>query len=346
MATSTLLSSSPDFSAHEATTRTKGKRKKPYGKTDYHLLPWPSVRPSPFPQKSLRNQTAVARTHRETAGRSANATRCCRGDPSGPGFFFLLSVRDPSSGCVGVDWSIPLFSIRSKFPSTRVLIAFLFSVSGSALKIDRPIKFGALRRIGRSRHELPGPGEWRGGWGPDVLRVRPAEAAPQQRELVPDAAAGGHNGLTAIQPHGAPRLLRLLHPRRLCLGHALHAHRRARSHPIWLHLRILLAHPGRHGSGPQTLHLGGESQLYRIDLTTAPGCLLPPGSCGSSGLTILIARCSSRRSARCPTSAPWSGRLPAGRWPSTLVAKGWEIRHLSFLAVTSCCSILWSVCYL
>ena len=52
-----------------------------------------SVRPSLFPQKSLRNQTAVARTLRETAGRSANAIRCCRGDPSGPGLSFLLSVK-------------------------------------------------------------------------------------------------------------------------------------------------------------------------------------------------------------------------------------------------------------
>ena len=54
MATSSLLSSSPDFSAHEATTRTKGKRKKPYGKTDYHLLPCPSVRLS-----SLKNLSAI-----------------------------------------------------------------------------------------------------------------------------------------------------------------------------------------------------------------------------------------------------------------------------------------------
>ena len=57
MATSSLLSSSPDFSAHDTghtLTRTKGKRKKPYGKTDYHLLPCPSVRLS-----SLKNLSAI-----------------------------------------------------------------------------------------------------------------------------------------------------------------------------------------------------------------------------------------------------------------------------------------------
>jgi hypothetical protein len=31
---------------------------------------------------------------------------------------------------------------------------------------------------------------------------------------------------------------------------------------------------------------------------------------------------SSRCSARSPTWAPWSGRSPAGRWPSTWAAKG------------------------
>jgi len=72
----------------------------------------------------------------------------------------------------------------------------------------------------RLRHELSGPGEWRGGWGKDVLLLRPAEAAPEHRKLVPHAAGGRHDGLAAVQPHGAPRLLCLLPPRRSYLGDA------------------------------------------------------------------------------------------------------------------------------
>jgi hypothetical protein len=104
------------------------------------------------------------------------------------------------------------------------------------------------------QHELPGPGERRGGWGADILGVGTAEATPQHRELVPDAGGRG-NGLAAVQPHGAAWLLRLRAPGRPSLRLALYAHRCARSHPIRLHLRLFVAHPGCHHLRPRALPL-------------------------------------------------------------------------------------------
>ena len=88
-------------------------------------------------------------------------------------------------------------------------------------------------------------------------RRRAAEAAAaQQRELVPDG-----DGVAPVQPqrrdllHGRPARV----PR---LRLALHAHRRARPHPVRLHRWLLVTDAGRHHPGPQPLNFRGASLLW------------------------------------------------------------------------------------
>lgn len=148
----------------------------------------------------------------------------------------------------------------------RIFHPLLFSVilSGQGFGFlfararDRSFHLGAHLRLipteFRVQDELPGSGERRGGWGTDILGVGPAEAAPQHRQLVPDAGGRGH-GLAAVQPHGAARFVYLLAPRRPSFRRSLYAHRGARTHPVRFHMRLFFAHPGCHHLRPRALPL-------------------------------------------------------------------------------------------